>query len=58
MSGGENMNTSLSRVLDWRNAALISTEANLKLLFAAMAMSVLNDSFETVGLSDWGLRVS
>ena len=49
---------SLSRVLDWRNAALMSTEANLKSLLAVMAIRGLKDSLETVGLSDWGFRVS
>ena len=49
---------SLSRVLDWKNAALMSTEASLKSLLAVMAIRVLKDSLETVGLSDWGFRVS
>ena len=52
------MKTSLSRVLDCRKAALISTEANLKLLFAATAINILKDSFDTVGLSDCGFKVS
>ena len=58
MSGGGSINTSLSRVLDWGNAALMSTEANLKSLLAAMALRVLKDSLETVGISDWGFKVS
>ena len=49
------MKTSLSRVLDCRKAALMSTEASLKLLFAAMAISSLKISFATVELSDYGL---
>ena len=52
------MKTTLSSVLDYKKAALISTEANLKLLFAATAIKILNDSLETVGLSDCGFIVS
>ncbi len=46
------MKTSLSTILDCRKAALLSTEANLKLLFAATAIKILNDSFKTVRLSN------
>ena len=49
---------SLSRVLDYKKAALMSTKANLKLLLAATAIKVLNYSLDTVGLSEWGFRVS
>ena len=52
------MKTSLSRDLDCRNAALISTEANLKFSFAATAINSINESFDSVGLSDCGFTVS
>ena len=57
MSGGGNMQISLSRVLDYRKSALMSTAANLKLLFAVTAINILKDSFNTVGLSDCGFKV-
>ena len=52
------MNTSQSRVLDCRNAALISTEANIKLSFSATAINSLKDSLAAMGLSDWGFKDS
>ena len=58
ISGGGLMNTSLSRVLDCRKAAWISTDTCLNLELATTAMRSLNDSLDTVGLSDYSLRVS
>ena len=52
------MKTSLLRVLDCKKAALMSTEANLKLLFAATAINILKDTFDAVGLSDCGFKVA
>ena len=50
--------TSLSNTFDCINAALISTEANLKLWLAAIAMRSLKLSLEAFGLYDCGFKPS
>ena len=58
MSSGGITNTFMYKNLDWKKAALMSTEGSLKPLLAATAVSNLKLSLDAVGLSDGGFRDS